>query len=111
MSDIPHEAIQFLYSNAKPFGIAKGQRVGIENTLRHKKALLMRKASLSGFTTTAAQEREAYADLEYFQLIEGLEAATIIEETLLWQMKAAQMRIEVWKTESYVNRQVEKSLS
>ena len=83
----------------------------IEGFLKSKKAMLMILAKLRGVTSVTAQERDAYADAEYIQLLQGLSAAVEDEETLRWKLEAAKLRIEVFKIESFMNRQQDKLLT
>ena len=108
MNDAPHAAIDFIVKNAPRYGKAKGHRIQIEEFRKSKKALLMKDALKQGFEAANAQEREAYADPEYVELISGLAAAVEEEETLKWQMEAARMRVDVWRTEQANNRFVDK---
>ena len=71
----------------------------------------MQLAQLKGITSVTAQERDAYADNEYIQLLQGLSAAVEDEETLRWKLEAAKLRIEVFKIESFMNRQQDKLLT
>jgi hypothetical protein len=97
---IPYKAIDYIIQNAPKFAAAKGQRVYLENFLRTKKALLMKDAMQAGFESAAAQEREAYAHPEYQELLKGLAAATETEECLKFMLIAAQLKSEIWRTES-----------
>ena len=92
----PHLAIDYIIKNAQHFAEAKAQRIYLEEFRKSKKALLMKQ---SGQDTIGAQERDAYADPEYRELLEGLRAAVEIEEKLRWDLIAAQARVEVWRTE------------
>jgi hypothetical protein len=56
-----------------------------------------------------AQEREAYADPAYHQLLKGLALAVEQEETLKWQLEAARLDIEIWRTKQATNRLVNRS--
>ena len=56
----------------------------------------------------SAQERDAYAHEDYQQLLDDLKNAVAVEEHLRWMLVAAQMRVEVWKTEMYSNTKLEK---
>lgn len=51
-----------------------------------------------------AQEREAYSDPEYVQLLKGLRDAVEIEEEIRWGLVAAQARIEVWRSMEATSR-------
>ena len=109
MNDAPHAAIDFIVKNAPRYGKAKGHRIQIEEFRKSKKALLMKDALKQGFEAANAQEREAYADPEYVELISGLAAAVEEEETLKWQMEAAKMRVDIWRTEQANNRTIERA--
>jgi hypothetical protein len=91
-------ALDFIRDNAAPYANAKAQRVYLENFRKSKKALLMRDAELRGHKTAAMQEREAYADPGYVEVLEALQAATEEEERLRWMIVAAEAKIEAWRT-------------
>lgn len=90
--------LDFIRDNAPDYAQAKAQRVYLENFRKSKKALLMRAAELKGHKTAAIQEREAYADPEYIEVLEALQAATAEEERLRWLITAAEAKIECWRT-------------
>lgn len=91
-------ALDFLRDNAPAYAKAKAERVYLEEFRKSKKAILMRAAEMAGHKSAVAQEREAYADEEYRELLGALSEAVAAEETLRWRMVAAQARIEVWRT-------------
>lgn len=95
----PHQAVDFIIKKAPEFAKAKSKRVYLEEFRKSKKALLMKDALLQGIEAANAQEREAYSHPEYLQLLQGLAAAIEIEETLKWQLEAARMRTDIWRTE------------
>lgn len=101
----PYRAIDFIITNAPKYAKAKAERIYLEEFRKTKKALLMKQAMEMGFESAVSQEREAYAHPEYQELLKGLGAAIEIEETLKWQLTAAQMKSEVWRTESANERQ------
>jgi len=98
--NVPYKAIDYIIQHAPKFAAAKSQRTYLENFLRTKKALLMKDAMQMGYESAAAQEREAYAHPEYQELLKGLAVAIEEEETLKWMLTAAQMKSEIWRTES-----------
>ena len=98
----PYKAIEFIIANAPVFAQAKSERVYIEEFRKSLKALLMQRSSESSI---GAQERDAYAHQEYRTLLEGLRAAVEKEETLRWQLVAAQARIDVYRTQAANARQ------
>ena len=52
----------------------------------------------------AAREQFAYSHPEYVALLEGMREAVRVEEALRWRLTAAQLRVEVWRSESANNR-------
>lgn len=97
--EAPHKAVEFIIKNAPKYAKAKSERVYLEEFRKSKKALLMKDALLRGIEAANAQEREAYADAEYQELLTGLAAAIEAEETLKWHLEAARMRTDIWRTE------------
>lgn len=91
-------ALDWIRDNAPAYAKAKAERVYLEEFRKSKKALLMREAELEGHKSAVAQEREAYADDAYVELLRSLQTAVELEETLRWRMVAAQARIEAWRT-------------
>ncbi|KVC81423.1 hypothetical protein WI75_08650 [Burkholderia ubonensis] len=91
-------ALDFIRDNAPAYAQAKAQRVYLENFRKSKKALLMRAAEMRGHKTAAMQEREAYADPGYVEVLAALQEATEKEESLRWLMTAAEAKIEAWRT-------------
>lgn len=98
----PHEAVDYILRHAKHFAKAKAERTYIEHYRKSLKAILMKKSNESAI---GAQEREAYAHPEMLELIKGLQAAVEIEEKLKWDITAAELRVEIWRTEQANNRQ------
>jgi hypothetical protein len=91
-------ALDWIRDHATEMAQAKANRVMLEEMRKSKKALLMKSAEGRGHTTSASQEREAYAHHEYLELLEGLKAAVEEEERLRWLMVAAQLKIECWRS-------------
>lgn len=90
--------LNFIRDHAPQYAKAKADRVYLEEYRKTKKALCMRAAESHGTNAISAQERDAYADPEYAQLLDGLRAAVEEEERLRWMIVAAQAKIEVWRT-------------
>lgn len=107
--DAHHKAVDFIRDNAKVFAKAKAERCYLEEFRKSKKALLMKNAMVRGIDAANAQEREAYSSQEYIELLQGLGAAIEVEEALKWQMEAARLRVEIWRTESANNRMVDRA--
>ena len=102
----PHDAVDFIYENAPKYAEAKSQRVFVEEFRKSKKAILMKD---SGVEAIGAQEREAYANVEYMDLLDALKEAVMQEETLRWQLEAAKARIAIYQTMSANNRALDKA--
>lgn len=98
--NVPYKAIDYIVANAPKYAKAKAERIYLEEFRKTKKALLMKVAMEMGYESAAAQEREAYAHPEYQELLKGLAVAIEEEETLKWMLTAAQMKSEIWRTES-----------
>lgn len=92
------KALDFIRDQAPIYAKAKAARVYLENFRKSKKAILMRAAELKGHKTAAIQEREAYANPEYIEVLEALQVATEEEERLRWMIVAAEAKIEAWRT-------------
>jgi hypothetical protein len=105
----PEEAAQTIRDKAPAYGEAKAQRVYLDEFRKSKKALLMKNALEMGYEAANAQEREAYADPAYLQLLKGLAAAIEKEETLRWEIEAARLDIEIWRTREATNRMQDRS--
>ena len=100
----PEEAAQTIRDKAPAYGEAKAQRVYLEEFRKTKKALLMKDALKLGVEAANAQEREAYADPSYVQLLKGLALAIEAEETLKWELEAARLDIEIFRSREATNR-------
>lgn len=96
--------LNYIRDKAKELAMAKADRVYLEHFRKSKKAILMKEAEENGVKTSASQEREAYAHEDYLQLLSGLRAATEKEEKLKFEMKAAELKFEKWRTEQANNR-------
>lgn len=101
----PNDAIEFIFKHGKKFAKAKAERTYLEEYRKSLKALLMQQAQVDGHQTSAAQEREAYADERYQALLQGLKAAVEAEEEVRWGLVAAQARIDVYRTQESSKRQ------
>ena len=100
----PYKAIEYIIENAPKFAEAKAQRIYLEEFRKTKKALLMKDALAKGIDSAVAQEREAYAHIEYADLLRGLMVAIEREETLKFMLVAAQMKADIWRSEQASER-------
>lgn len=91
------KALDYLRDSAPAYAKAKANRVYLEEYRKSLKAIIMKEVEPK-FPSAAAQEREAYADDRYRQLLGGLRQAVEDEERLRWRIVAAQAKIEVWRS-------------
>lgn len=94
----PNKAIKYIQENAQAYANAKGTRVHLESFLKTVKAQLM---SDSDEKTLGAQEAYAYSHGRYIDQLSALKEAVIQEEYLRYMLKAAELRIEVFKVDAY----------
>ena len=97
----PNKAVDYIINNSAKYAEAKANRVYIEEFRKSKKALLMNQCNES---TVNAREQFAYSHKDYCELLIGLKSAIEIEETLKWQMEAARLRVEIWRTQEATAR-------
>ena len=100
----PYKASEYIIENSCTYAEAKAQRIYLEEFRKTKKALLMKEALARGIDSAVAQEREAYAHIEYADLLKGLMIAIEKEETLKWMLTAAQMKADIWRSEQASER-------
>ena len=103
----PNKAVEYIMKHSAEFAKAKSERVYIENYLRSKKSLIMAQSTSK---TVAGAEAEAYAHPEYIELIDGLKEAVEQEEKIKWMLTAAQLKVDIWRTEQATNRTVDSSV-
>ena len=97
-------ALEFMRKNAQPLAAAKANRIYLDQFRKSKKAMLFSECEES---TVAAKENWAYAHPEYLEVLEGLKAAVEQEEHIKWKMTAAEMKVEVWRTQQANARSVD----
>lgn len=90
---------------AAEFAQAESERVYLTEFRKSKKALLMKDAEIrKPGLSAAAQEREAYANAEYMQLLESLKWATEKALFAKFKLKQYEMRFEAWRTKESTKR-------
>lgn len=103
----PQEAVYYMLATAPRYAAAKAKRVQLEEFRKSKKAILMQK---SNGKTIADREAYAYSHEEYIELLNGLESAVEAEELFRWKMKAAELQIEIWRSQQANNRNIDRSV-
>jgi len=104
----PNAAIDFMYENAVKYAQAKADRFYLEEYRKTIKAELCKEALTKGIEAVNAQEREAYSHPNYKAHLLSIKEAMAIEETLKWQLIAAEARVEVWRTQSANDRAMDR---
>jgi hypothetical protein len=90
---------------ARDYAEAEAKRTYLAEFRKSKKAMLMKQAeSASPGISAAAQEREAYANQEYQDLLKGLESATEVALRAKWELNIIQTRFESWRTKEATKR-------
>lgn len=101
----PNDAIDFIFKKAPEYAKAKGQLAELETFKSSLKAIKMAQTDEQSL---GAQEREAYRSQEYQDLCKAIGTATEQAESLRWQLEAAKMRFEAWRTEQANNRNIDR---
>lgn len=102
----PNKAVDYLIEHSRQYAQAKADRVHLEHFRKSKKALLMNECTEKAVT---AREQYAYSHPDYIALLDGLREAVRVEEALRWRLTAAQLRVEVWRSENANNRGLERA--
>lgn len=87
-----------LRKRGKEFAEAMYDYTRLEKSEKSILAILMKKYQTQGVQTTAAQERDARADPEYMELINGLAAARQKLEEIRWERDMAELAIELYRS-------------
>lgn len=101
----PNDAIDFIFKTAPEYAKAKGQLAQLE-VYRHSCIAIKAKEAVG--TSVAAREMEALASTDYQELCKAIGIATEQSEALKWQLEAAKMRFEAWRSMEASNRQIDK---
>lgn len=101
----PNDAIDFIFSKAPEYAKAKGQLAELET---YKHSCLAIKTKEAQGNSVAAREVEAYSSQDYQDLCKAIGIATEQVESLRWQLEAAKMRFEAWRTQEASNRNIER---
>lgn len=98
MSERAEARLAELRSKSDEFATAYADRIYLEEYRKSLLAMLMKEAEVSGFSSAAAQEREARAHHRYLELLNGLKEATEKSERLRWHLEVAKLGVAVWQT-------------
>jgi hypothetical protein len=90
--------MQQLRETVEKYAKAKADYEYLEDFKKSKIAILMKEAEKQGFSTAAAQEREARAHPDYLEVLEGLRVANYEAEKLKRELWLAELASEIWRT-------------
>jgi non-homologous end joining protein Ku len=107
MIDNMEEMVERYRQLADRYAPARAKREYLDEYKKSLLALLMKKYEKAGFTSGVAQERESRADEDYIKLLGDLQIAVHEEEKLRYHLKAVEIEIEIWRTQS-ANQRVER---
>ena len=96
-------AAAYIRDNSKAHAKAKAERIYLGEFRKSKKAMLV----LTQKGTIQEKESYAYAHKEYLEVLEGYRIAIEEEETIIWHIRAAQARLEIWRTQSANSRRID----
>ena len=105
MSDA-NDAVDFIYKTAPIFAKAQSEHDYLCEFRKTKKSLLM---LASPETSAVMREADAYANPEYLQVLEGMKVSGEAAIALKWQLEAAKLRVEIYRTDSANNRSIDRA--
>jgi hypothetical protein len=98
------KCLTYIRDKAEEYSKAVATHDHLKEFRKSKKAILMQQAEREGVKTSASQEREAYAHPEYIELLDGLKVATEQKEYLRYMLKAAELKLDVWRSQEATRR-------
>lgn len=100
MSEKAEARLAELRSMSEEYATAYAERNYLEEYKKSKLAMLMKEFEGKGYSSAAAQEREARACEEYVVLLKDLRTATEQSEKLRWHLEVAKLGVAVWQTQN-----------
>lgn len=108
MTEAPEKALDFIRDNAEEAAKARGHRLYLEQYRKTLKANLIVNAP-EYLKTGQERESYAYAHPEYKNLLEDYREAVEVDESFKMLMKAAELKVDVWRTSEASNRRVDRT--
>jgi hypothetical protein len=102
------DALTFIKKHAVDYAKAKADRRYLEEFRKTVRARLFINAPKS-CKTVADREAWAYAHPDYESNLLGIQVAVEEEERLKWQLEAAKIQCEIYRTQSANNRAMDRS--
>lgn len=104
-----YKVLDFIRDNAPKYAQAKAERIYCDEYRKTLKSQLFFEALEEGFKTIAEREAYAYSHKSYLEHLEALKQAVTQEETLRWQLVAAQAKVECWRSIESSNRMIDRA--
>ena len=99
------QKLQQIRDTVAKYAKAKATRIYLTEFRKSKRSMLMKKYETQGAKTAAQQERDATADTEYLELLEGLREAVEAEEKLRYELVLQEQEFEAFKARTYLKGQ------
>lgn len=90
----------FIRDKSREYSEALSNREFLKEFRKSKKAMLIIEAEQHGVKSAQGRESYAYAHEDYIMLLEGLKDSIQLEAFLRLQIKASELRIEVWRSQN-----------
>jgi hypothetical protein len=107
MEHNPQAAAQFIFDNSEKYARAYSRRIALEQYIKAEKSIQM---IASSQTTISGKEMEAQASESFWKKIDELEKAAYEEKLYYNQIKAKELEIEIYRTESANNRTIDRAI-
>ena len=107
METNPNKAAEFIFENASKYAKAYSRRIALEHYIKAEKSIQM---IASNQPSISGKEMEAQASNGFSAKIAELEAAAYEEKLYYNQIKAKELEIEIYRTESANNRTIDRAI-
>jgi flagellar biosynthesis/type III secretory pathway ATPase len=104
----PQKSLHAMAKDGPAYAQAKASHSYMVEYRKTIKARCMQAALTAGHTSAAAQEREAYASVEYVDHLAAIGAAEEAAEALRWRLVTAQAALDVWRSQEASNRRMDR---
>jgi hypothetical protein len=107
METKPNKAAEFIFENASKYAKAYSRRIALEHYIKAEKSIQM---IASNQPSISGKEMEAQASNGFSAKVAELEAAAYEEKLYYNQIKAKELEIEIYRTESANNRTIDRAI-
>jgi hypothetical protein len=103
----PEQAAEFIFENAAKYAKAYSRRVALEHYIKAEKSIQM---IASNQPSISGKEMEAQASNGFSAKVAEFESAAYEEKLYYNQIKAKELEIEIYRTESANNRTIDRAI-